>query len=45
MLVICLCNDVVVIKNIKTGAVDFHGPSTDEITLLNTAKSLGFELI
>ena len=40
---IALCNDVVVVQT-KNGT-EYHGSSTDEITLLDMAKRCGYEMI
>ena len=40
---IALCNDVVVVQS-KNGP-EYHGQSTDEITLLDMAKRCGYEMI
>jgi magnesium-transporting ATPase (P-type) len=42
-LMCAICNDILVIK--KNGKIDYHGSSTDEITLVNAADKYGFKLI
>lgn len=38
-----ICNDVLVVKS-EDGSIEYHGSSTDEITLVNAAKDFGFIL-
>jgi magnesium-transporting ATPase (P-type) len=37
------CNDILVIE--KNGEVEYHGSSTDEMTLVEAAANNGFKLI
>lgn len=45
LLTICLCNDVVVVVNNKTGIKEFHGQSTDEVALLEMTKKLDYNFV
>jgi len=40
---IILCNDVITITT-QAGDVHFHGSSTDEMTLVEAARKLGYDL-
>ena len=40
---LCLCNDIVVVNN--HGVEEYHGQSTDEITLLNFMKQVDYSMV
>lgn len=44
MLSICICNDVLVVHHHTTNEKQYHGQSTDEITLLKMAEAVGYNM-
>lgn len=42
---ILLCNDIILVPNKSTGQIEFHGSSTDEISLLGIARALGYDIL
>jgi len=40
---VLLCNEVITVE--KRGEIEYHGSSSDELTLVSAAREVGYELI